>query len=589
MSQAPDPRLQQAAALLRSRKPADAMALCRQVFAETPDAAEAAMLLARIARDTGRADEGVRVLEAARRAGAAHPALEPELAASLVAANRAHEALPILQRIVAARPDVAPAHFWLGQAYLKLWRPAEGLRHLERALQLQPKNTQALFAIGAGLLSIGRPSAAEARLRQFLAAHPDSTPGLQALASALDYQNRADEAEELYRRVLARAPGYPPALTGLARVLQARGDAEGALALLSPAVGAGRADPALAAAYAGLCVAAGKAETARPVLDAALAEERIPPQAESVLRFAMARIEEAARHHDAAFEQFRRANDLFPRTFNRDSLRRFTDELIAAFSARALDSLPRASNRSERPVIVCGMPRSGTTLVEQIIASHPDAFGAGELIHLRAAFGEIVGKLPGRSLANLNALAPEQLDAGAESYLNALAEINADAARVVDKMPRNYEVLGLVPLMLPGARIIHCSRDPMDTCVSCYTTQLSPVHGFSNHLDDLGFAYGEYRRLMDHWRTLPGLRMLEVSYEELVADTEAGARRIIDFIGLPWDDRCLRFYENARVVSTASVDQVRRPIYTSSVARWRRYERHLGPLRQALREAGIEA
>ena len=154
-------------------------------------------------------------------------------------------------------------------------------------------------------------------------------------------------------------------------------------------------------------------------------------------------------------------------------------------------------------------------------------------------------------------------------------------------MPHNFEQLGLINLLFPDARVIHCARNPIDTCVSCYVTQFSIAHTYSCDLAHLGHAYGEYHRLMKHWRSALDIPMLDVVYEELVADPDAGARRIVEFLGLPWDDACLRFYEAERAVSTASVDQVRKPVYTSSVSRWKRYERRLGPLLAALRQCGV--
>ena len=155
-------------------------------------------------------------------------------------------------------------------------------------------------------------------------------------------------------------------------------------------------------------------------------------------------------------------------------------------------------------------------------------------------------------------------------------------------MPHNFEVLGVIERMLPGARIIHCTRNPVDNCVSLYFTQLNAFHGYSNNLDDLGWAYARYRELMRHWEAVCTIPILHVAYEDMVADIETEAHRILEFIGLEWDDRCLRFYETDHAVTTASVEQVRQPIYTSSVARWKRYERHLTPLLDSLRQHGVD-
>ncbi|MBK7403069.1 MAG: sulfotransferase [Phycisphaerales bacterium] len=584
-----DPRLREALALRSNRKFAAAASLCRQILAERPGDAETSLVLATLLREGGRAEESVGVLRAALAANPANRSIAPELGASLVVASRAAEALPMLQRLASDAPEDASRQYWLAQAYLRLWKPAEGIRHLERARELEPHNAELLFALGAALLSAGRPKAAESKLRDYLAAQPRSIPGRQALAVALDQQNRAEEAAAEHRALLEQAPNYPPALAAVARHMQTRGQTEEAIALVAPALNPQNPDPSLASVYASLCAGADRPLAARGVVEQALRTTRLPAQAESSLRFALAKIEESAGRSGEAFEQYRLANDLAPRTFNPEARRRFTEAMVEAFPAEPAAAMPRSTRDSRRPVIVCGMPRSGTTLVEQIIASHPLAFGAGELPHLRAMFSETVNSLPGRTPVALAGVDPGRLDALADRYLAALHELDPHAERVVDKMPHNAEILGFVAMVLPGAAVIHCSRDPIDTCASCYMTPLSPVHDYANRLEDLAFAYGQYARLVGHWRRVLQPPMLEVSYESLVDDVGAGARRIIEFLGLPWDDRCLKFYENARVVATASVDQVRRPIYKSSVARWKRYEAQLAPLRAALRQAGIDA
>jgi len=231
-----------------------------------------------------------------------------------------------------------------------------------------------------------------------------------------------------------------------------------------------------------------------------------------------------------------------------------------------------------------GMPRSGTTLVEQIIASHPRAFGAGEL----GDIGQIAQAMPrllglgGSYPGCLREASVAGMDAIAEKHLGRLGEMAPGALRVADKMPGNFQHLGLINLLFPGARVIHCTRHPMDTCFSIYATRLSPQHPYANDLEDIAFYYGQYRRIMAHWRTVVDLPMLEVRYEDLVANQEARTRELIAFLGLEWDEACLRFHETKRVVTTASVDQVKRAMYDTSIGRWKRYERHLGPLRAAL-------
>ena len=253
-----------------------------------------------------------------------------------------------------------------------------------------------------------------------------------------------------------------------------------------------------------------------------------------------------------------------------------TETLVARFDG--------AGYNSDLPIFILGMPRSGTTLVEQILASHPSIHGAGELKDLSGiAFG-----LPHR-LGSSQPF-PEcvaEVDAGrwrelGEAYVQGIRKHAAGMERITDKMPSNYHFVGLIHLMLPSAQIIHCVRDPVDTCLSCYKTLFVKTQEFSYDLTELGRHYRQYDRLMQHWKTvLPG-RMLDVRYEDVVSDLEGVARRLVEFCGLEWNEACLEFYKTERPVRTASAVQVRRPIYQTSIEYWRRYERHLGPLFQAL-------
>ncbi len=234
------------------------------------------------------------------------------------------------------------------------------------------------------------------------------------------------------------------------------------------------------------------------------------------------------------------------------------------------------------------MPRSGTTLVEQIIASHPQCFGADELPHI----GAIAATLPGRlqtdhpypqCAAMIDAPLARSL---AEEYLEKLQAVGGDAKRVSDKMPANFIYLGLIALMFPRARVIHCRRDPLAVCLSIYFHRFAYGHGYAYDLGDIGVYYRQYRRLMQHWHEVLPLEICDVQYEELVADQASESRRLIDYCGLSWDDRCLEYHKNTRPVQTMSNWQVRQPIYTDSIQRWKHYEKHLDELKEMLVERG---
>jgi hypothetical protein len=242
--------------------------------------------------------------------------------------------------------------------------------------------------------------------------------------------------------------------------------------------------------------------------------------------------------------------------------------------------MPRARVQSDRPIFIVGMVRSGTSLVEQILASHPAVYGAGELPDVT----EITRALPGllgtddRYPEFLPILNQEAVDSMACRYLDRLNQIAPGAMRVTDKMPGNFMYLGLIELLFPGARIIHCMRDPVDTCLSAYFQDFSNNHPYAYDLSNLGAFYRGYLKLMAHWRKVLHLPLLEVRYEDLVADQERISRTLIEFCGLEWDSRCMQFHDSRRFVETASHDQVNRPLCHHSIARWKNYERHLAPL-----------
>ncbi len=273
-----------------------------------------------------------------------------------------------------------------------------------------------------------------------------------------------------------------------------------------------------------------------------------------------------------------------PTPFDPEKTRHGISRKIAFFSRERLARLPRASNESELPVFIVGMPRSGTSLVEQILACHPAVFGAGELRDIsRLADSLKAASAPdAEGPEDLAVLDEDSLDDAAAQHLDRLHALGGAAARVTDKMPYNFNNLGLISLLFPRARVIHCVRDPLDTCLSCYFQNFARGNFHSFDLRHVGLFYTQYQRLMRHWRAVLDIPVLDVHYEEHVAEPERVCREMLAFLDLEWDRACLRFHESKRVVKTASRDQVRRPIYTRSAGRWRHYDAYLGPLKEAL-------
>ncbi|MHC4081337.1 MAG: tetratricopeptide repeat-containing sulfotransferase family protein [Planctomycetota bacterium] len=403
------------------------------------------------------------------------------------------------------------------------------------------------------------------------------------LAEALATQGRPDEALSRYDKALKLDPSYPPALAGKANVISRSGRWDQARALLEPYVEAGTEDAGMAVVYARIAVhdrEYGKAvEVASRHVDDDTGDE-----IRRSLWFDIARAHEQAGDYDRAFEAYTTGKQMRARPWDPAAATERHENLMAVFTAETLQALPRPSEPSVQPVFIAGMPRSGTTLIEQIIDAHPEAFGAGEILDLPTLLADLNIRISS-TLAYpecVRDMDQDDVNGLAGEYLDRLGRYAPHAARICNKDLGNYQHLGLIAAVFPEARIIHSRRDPLDTCLSCYVQKFAPgSHEYSADLRHLGMAYNDYLALMDHWRRI-GIPMLEVDYEDLVENQERVSRKIIEYCGLPWDERCLRFHESGRQVITLSHEQVKRSMYSSSVGRHRHYERHLGPLKEAL-------
>lgn len=489
----------------------------------------------------------------------------PAAAASLEAARRA------------APGDLNVLHALAGVRHaLGEHDAAAGL--LEEAIARAPSEPRLWHSLGLIRHGAGRYRAALQAYERALALAPDWADALAARGKIRQLMNDLEGAEADFRAALAARPGHPDAVGGLAAGLELRGRAAEALALLDPLVEAGAAPPALAIAWARLNLdgeGAGRAEALlRQMLDGPIAEvER------SHALFALADLLDRRDACDEAFACYAEANRLKPGAFDPAAWAEEVDGILAAWSRETLAALSPGSE-SERPLFIVGMPRSGTTLVEQILSAHPSVHGGGELEAL-ATVARSLGRppRPGR-------LGADGAAALAARYLE-LAGGPSAAARVTDKMPANFRHLGLIQVLFPRARIVHCRRDPRDVALSCFRQDFSALGlDWSRELDSIGAYYAGYRRLMDHWSGLLGEQLIELDYETLVADPEAGARRLVAHAGLDWDPACGHAHRSGRVAPTASHEQVRRPVYTDAVGRHRRYAAALAPLARWLGSSG---
>ena len=565
--------------LLQLRQDEAATASYRRALQIKPDFAQAHSNLGNALRALGQPREALasyrRALEIEPEFANAHN----NLGNALLQLGQADEAAKSYRRALEIKPDFADALSNLGNALRDLGRLHEALASYRRALELRPELAEAHNNLGNVLLDLMQLEEATASYRQALALRPDYAHAHTGLGMVLRQQGRTSEAEASCRKALDIEPDSAEVIAFLGEIRADRGEFSGAEELFRQALGV---DPELPSAWAGIARYRRMGASDSSWLEATqrLAGKGLSVRHEINLRYAMGKYFDDVQDYEQAFASYRLANELTRRygaRYDRQLLTQKVDRMTAAYDREWLRRSRLAAIGSERPVFIVGMPRTGTTLAEQILASHPAVFGAGELPfwHDAAATCDS-GTLEA-------AVGISTLDALAEEYLRQLAALSGDALRIVDKMPANYANLGLIHAALPGARIIHMQRNPIDTCLSIFFQNFSISHAYANDLEDLAHYYTEYLRVMQHWRaTLPPGTILDVSYEGLVTEQEVWSRKMLDFIGLPWDSRCLDFHRTSRTVITPSKWQVRQQISPSRTGRWRHYEKFVGPLRRLL-------
>ena len=600
---------------------AGAKALRRVVALQPGHMLGQALLGTALAR-IGHLPEALACFERAAAAGNAPPLVLLHMADVLSALGRPAAALATFDRLLAANPGNFIAWHNRGLVLETLGRDVEAAESFGRALALRPGVPESHFSLGNVLYNLERYEEAEEHHRRTVAAWPTFARGHANLGNTLFKLKRWDEALQSLRRAVAldaRQPDVAKLHVGIATALRHLQREPESLASLEAALAI---DPDNAHAFtkkAYTLHTLGRIDEARKLTERAIGLEPNEPTHYTVLaqtkRFAagdplIAKMEDLSAkldhqpdktradflsalgkayddigEFDRAFPHFAASNAIKRRHIDYDANRELAGMALIAeiFTPALMQNKAGLGHPSDRPIFVLGMPRSGTTLMEQIISSHPLVFGAGEQMAFQDAVTAAVRPgQPGYPRMVPPMAAPE-LTALAADYLARLAVIRPDDRRFTDKMPGNHTFVGLIHLSLPNAKIVHVHRDPIDNCLSIFSTNFATPPAFACDLDELGHYYRAYERVMENWRkVLPDGVMLDVRYEDVVDDIEGQARRLIAFCGLDWDDACLEFHKKSGTVRTASAYQVRQPLYSRSVGRWRGYEKHLEPLREAL-------
>ncbi|GMW05322.1 MAG: hypothetical protein AMXMBFR8_01190 [Nevskiales bacterium] len=496
-------------------------------------------------------------------------------------ARRFEDSIDHFRKVLALAPDHVPAHANLADSLMELERYDDAWDVIDHALKVKADSTVAERSLGGACFRLCRYEDAVACYRRALATEPDEFRNHLGLAMALRYLGHAEEALAAYDKAITLRPGDPD-------ILRSRGHVLSDLGRLEDAAAAYRASIRLKPAARTYELLASTRKHVRydaeiKAMEALHDRPTTSPDERMIYAFGLGKAFEDLRDYDKAFSYFAGANrqrrSIKPYTPASDDA--FFARLEATFSAQFLAQHQGLGRSDATPIFILGMPRSGTSLVEQILASHPMVHGGGELPDLPMICTAAMKDMPA-SVERLQAPDWQRL---ADRYLARLRARNASKPHVTDKMPFNFLRIGMIATMLPNARIIHLRRDPVDTCLSGFKYLFATAGmEWTYDLADLGHYYALYRDLMAHWRrVLPG-KIVDVQYEDLVAQPEAGIRALLDAIGLPFDAGCLAFHQTKHAVRTRSATQVRQPIYGSSVQAWRRYEQHLRPLLEALGE-----
>jgi tetratricopeptide (TPR) repeat protein len=551
------------------------------------------------------------------------------LSAALLSLGEGKAARAAARRAVALDPNFAPGWHALGVTQRAQGNYPEALQAFESALALDRSRAELWLDAGLVCYQQGDLLAAQHAVAEALSIN-SSHPGAQvSLAMFMFLAGRQQDAIDAFRRLLRDNPDYVAARLNLANALLLDEKPAEALDLLRGPPPPGRDGQHWRAYRATALLVSGRRTAALAELDAipeplgdveilvlmrriALLDaddERAEALADRVAQLAgdesaallehrivacfdLARFKDRKGQHEAAFAHLARGHQMLARSqpFSRDGYRDFVDTSIACFSASRMLQGPRSAEVDPGPLFIVGLPRSGTTLTEQIVASHPDVFGAGE----RPAIHRLLQSLAGPpdeadSVRRLAALDAAELTNIGVAYLAELRALAPNHRIITDKMPNNARHLGVIATMLPGARIIHCTRDPRDTGLSIYQHRFFGYHPYAHDLADIGWLIGEHHRLMAHWRASLPLPMIEVALTDWVYDFQGTLARVIAFLGLPYDAACERFFETPRTIRTASASQVRQPINARGIGRWRDYRRQLEPMLAELERVGLIA
>ena len=497
--------------------------------------------------------------------------------------DKLNDAIALYNSSLSIQAELPQTYAQLSNAYFlaKNYKLAEDI--LKQGIARLPQDLNLANSLGNFYASRNRHEEAIEEFRKVVARDRRNTFALAALAKSLIALQKFDQALDILSSAYDEFPDSAEVATELSNYYQLHKNYESANEVTSSFIAAMKTGAAIpeniAISHSKSCKHSDRLVEAKAILETTINSNTSTHAALESLHYAYGDVLDGLHEFDGAFSSYQSANELIPRASDINYYERVLSDLTTTLDRAFLDSVPTSGNTTTLPVFIVGMPRSGTSLVEQIISSHPQAYGAGELPHIWDISNSLCGA---EHMINytesLSRLTSVELNEYADNYLNIIRGLSNGEKRITDKMPHNFMQLGLIERLFPNATVIHCQRHAFDTLLSIYFRRINENHGYARKLEDLARFYKKYMELMEHWQKVSSLQILNVRYEDMVTDQKSESEKILNHIGLDWSDSVLDYHKSDRIIMTPSFHQASKPIYTSSMYRWKNYRKHIGPL-----------
>lgn len=558
-----------------------AFKLLGEQFNSTRDA-EVWLKLGTLCDSSGMKNESVKCYQHAIQLDPKYAQAFSYLGKAYVELGETQKALEVTHKAVKLNKNDPLNQFYRGYVLHAIDKYGAALEHFLVCLKLSPDNAMVHALAGSCCQSLGNAKKLVYHYEMSLKINPKLVDSMIRLGGY--YQSTGDfvRAEDYFNQALLITPDSPAALSIKANFLVKTGNKDEAYAIVRDLIDSRRETPYTLNVYAELCVDYDEVENFIKLSEECLTRKDANNTIKRDLGYALGHIYDRAGEYDMAFEKYNMANELFYGAFDLEALVDYSDKIIDIYNKDFFMHAPKNTETIKKPIFIIGMPRSGTSLTEQVLSQHSRVYGAGELTFIRDIVKHHCMLNNKVHLKAINSFSDTDVKNIARDYIEKIDALSGGAEKVTDKMPSNYLYVGLIAQLFPGAKILHCRRDPRDTCLSIFFQNFSVMQPFSSNLENIANVYMDYDRLMRHWTENLNVQMYEVHYEDLVGDFDRKVGGILSYCELEWEDQCLEFYKSKRNVSTASFNQVNKPIYNKSVARWKNYKKYITEIENIL-------